>query len=224
MKKHNSIPLGKSEPSVVGIYLRVSTSDKDQNPETQLMPLRDWCEAKGWIVFEVYVDEASAHNLKGRTAWRQMLDDAAKGKFDAVLVFKLDRAFRSVKDMHDTLSVWEMVGVSFLSLKENFDTSTAIGRLMLNLLASVAEFELDLIRERVKAGMDRARRQGKRLGRHKIEDTEGHEDFLNRFAAILPRLSAGEISLNKASKELGVSPRTLRRRIDSVDDDEALAV
>ena len=208
----------------VAIYARVSTSDKEQNPETQLMPLKDLCEAKGWVVYAVYVDEASAHNFRGRTAWRKMLDDAAKGRFDAVLVFKLDRAFRSVKDMHDTLSVWDMVGVGFLSLKENFDTSTAVGRLMLNLLASVAEFELDLIRERVKAGMDRARRQGKRLGRHKIEDTEGHEDFLNRFAAILPRLSAGEISLNKASKELGVSPRTLRRRIDSIDDDELLAV
>ena len=214
----------QNDISTVAINVRVSTADKDQNPDTQLLPLRKWCVNKGWVVYKEYVDEASAHNIKGRTAWRRLQDDAVKGKFDAVLVFKLDRAFRSVKDMHDTLSVWDMVGVSFFSLRENFDTSTPIGRLMLNLLASVAEFELDLIRERVKAGMDRARHEGKRLGRHKIEDTEGHEDFQDRFAAILPSLSGGEISLNKAAKELGVSPRTLRRRIDSIDDNEALAV
>ena len=92
----------------------------------------------------------------------------AKRKFKGVLVFKLDRAFRSVKHMHDTLSAWELVGVEFISVKENFDTSTAIGRLIMNLLAALAEFELELIRERTKAGMDRARRQGKRIGRPRV--------------------------------------------------------
>ena len=75
------------------------------------------------------------------------------------MVFKLDRAFRSVKHMHDTLSAWEMAGVGFQSMRENFETTTtAAGRLMLNILGFLAEFELELIRERVKAGMDRARR------------------------------------------------------------------
>ena len=83
-----------------------------------------------------------------------------KRRFKVVLVFKLDRAFRSVKHMHDTLAAWEMSGVSFQSIKDQFDTSTAIGRLLLNLLAALAEFELELIREMVKAGMDRARNMG----------------------------------------------------------------
>ena len=99
-----------------------------------------------------------------RTAWLELLDDAAKKRFKTVLVFKLDRAFRSVKHMHDTLSAWEMAGVGFQSMRENFETTTAAGRLMLNILGSLAEFELELIRERVKAGMDRARGQGSRTG------------------------------------------------------------
>ncbi len=152
----------------VGVYARVSTSDKDQDPETQLMPLRDFIESQGWEVYKTYVDVAPANDLAHRIAWRQLLDDAARRRFSVVLVFKLDRAFRSFKHMHDTLSAWEMVGVSFKSLREQFDTSTALGRLLLNLLAALAELELELIRDRFKAGMDRARRQGHRIGRPKV--------------------------------------------------------
>jgi hypothetical protein len=129
------------------------------------MPLRDFCAAQGWEVYREYVGQAPANDLLHRVQWRQLLDDAAKRRFSAVLVFKLDRAFRSVKHMHDTLAAWELVGVSFQSYRERFDTSTALGRLLLNLLASLAEFELELIRERVKAGMEWARRQGKKIGR-----------------------------------------------------------
>ena len=123
----------------VALYARVSTSDKDQNPETQLIPLRDFCSAQGWELFREYVDRAPANDLAHRIQWRQLLDDAAKRRFSVVLVFKLDRAFRSVKHMHDTLAAWELVGVSFQSLREQFDTSTALGRLLLNLLAALAK-------------------------------------------------------------------------------------
>ncbi len=143
---------------MIAMYARVSTVDKNQDPDTQLMPMRDFCKAQGWEVWGEYVDRAPANDLAHRVRWRDLLDDAAKKRFSVVLVFKLDRSFRSVKHMHDTLAAWEMVGVGFMSLREQFDTSTAIGRLLLNLLVSLAEFELELIRERVKAGMDRARR------------------------------------------------------------------
>jgi DNA invertase Pin-like site-specific DNA recombinase len=196
----------------VAIYSRVSTSDKDQDPETQLMPLRDFCAAQGWVVHWEYVDQPPANDLAHRTQWRQLLDDAAKRKFSLVLVFKLDRAFRSVKHMHDTLAAWEMVGVSFQSLREQFDTSTVLGRLLLNLLASLAEFELELIRERVRAGMDRARRQGKKIGRPKVIDRKG---FPKRFGAILERLSRGDISRRQAAKELGIGYATLKRLLDT---------
>ena len=147
-----------------------------------------------------------------RTAWRDLLDDAAKKRFKTVLVLKLDRAFRSVKHMHDTLSAWEMAGVGFQGMRENFETTTAVGRLMLNILGSLAEFELELIRERVKAGMDRARRQGKRIGRPRVTDRRG---FDRRFGAILERLSSGELSRRKAAFELGIGYATLKRLIDA---------
>ena len=196
----------------VTLYARVSTSDKDQDPETQLLALRDYCRANEWEVVKEYVDTASARDLAHREAWRELLDDCAKRRCKVVVVFKLDRAFRSVKDMHDTLATWELLGVEFRSLREQFETSTAVGRLLMNLLAAVAEFELEMIRERVKAGMDRARRQGKRIGRPSVMDRRG---FKKRFGAVLERLNSGEISRRKAAKELGIGSATLKRLIDT---------
>ncbi|MFQ6029527.1 MAG: recombinase family protein [Dehalococcoidia bacterium] len=196
----------------IAIYARVSTSDKEQNPDTQLLPLRDFCAAQGWEISGEYVDQASASDLGHRVQWRRLLDDAAKRRFSSVLVFKLDRAFRSVKDMHDTLAAWEVVGVGFQSVRERFDTSTALGRLLLNLLASLAEFELELIRERVKAGMDRARRQGVKIGRPSVTTKRG---FRRRFLEVLVRLDSRELSRRKAAKELGIGYATLKRLLDS---------
>ena len=196
----------------VALYARVSTSDKDQTPETQLVHLRDFCSTQGWEIYKEYVDAASALDVAHRTAWRAMLDDAAKKKFSVVLVFKLDRAFRSVKHMHDTLSTWEALGISFRSIREQFETSTALGRLLMNLLAALAEFELELIRERVKAGMERAARQGKKIGRPRVTDRRG---FKTRYKTILERLRAGDISRRRAAKELGIGYATLKRLIDT---------
>ena len=201
-----------SNRMLVALYARVSTSDRDQDPETQLMPMRDFCVAQGWEVYREYVDQSPATDLAHRTAWRDLLDDAARRRFRAVVVFKLDRAFRSVKHLHDTLEVWELVGVGFKSIREQFDTKTPLGRLLMNLLGALAEFELELIRERVKAGMDRARRQGKRIGRPRVTDRPG---FKRRFGAVLERLSAGEISRRDAARELGIGYATLKRLIDS---------
>ena len=196
----------------VALYARVSTSDKEQDPETQLMPMQDFCAAQGLETYGEYVDYSPANDLARRVRWRDLNDDAAKKNFSVVLVFKLDRAFRSVKHMHDTLSAWEVVGVSFKSLREQFDTSTALGRLLLNLLAALAEFELEMMRERVKAGMERARRQGKQIGRPKVTDRKG---FARRFEGILERLEAGETSRRKAAKELGIGYATLKRLLDA---------
>jgi putative DNA-invertase from lambdoid prophage Rac len=196
----------------VGVYARVSTSDKEQDPETQLMHLRDFCNAQGWEIYKEYIDTASALDIAHRTAWRDMLDDAAKGKFKSVLVFRLDRAFRSVKHMHDTLSTWEALGITFKSIREQFDTNTALGRLLLNLLAALAEFELELIRERVKAGMERAARQGKRIGGPRVTERRG---FRDRYKIILERLSAADISRRRAARELGIGYATLKRLLDT---------
>ena len=115
-----------------------------------MMALRDYVCAHGLEVFDEYVDCAPANDFAHRTAWRDLMDDAAKVKFKSVLVFKLDRAFRSVKHMHDTLAAWEIVGVGFQSIREGFDTRTPMGRLLLNLLAT----------GRVRAGDDRGAGEG----------------------------------------------------------------
>lgn len=196
----------------VALYARVSTSDKEQDPETQLLVLRDYCAAQGWEVYREYVDHAPANDIAHRVEWRRLLDDAARRRFTIVLVFKLDRAFRSVEHMHDTLAVWETVGVSFKSVREQFDTSTALGRLLLNLLGSLAEFELELIRERVKAGMDRARRQGKRIGRPRVTERRG---FDGRYKSILERLAAGTLSRRQAAKDLNIGYASLKRLLDA---------
>ena len=149
----------------IAIYARVSTRDKDQNPETQLLALRGHAQAQGWEVYREYVDQASALDMRGRVAWRELLKDAQVHRFDCVLVLRLDRAFRSVADLHRTLEAWQVPGVEFVSLREGFDTKTAAGRLVMNFLASFAEFELSLIKERIADGLARARSEGKRLGR-----------------------------------------------------------
>jgi DNA invertase Pin-like site-specific DNA recombinase len=163
-----------------------------------------------WTTTHEYVDTASANDSLHRTAWRQLNDDAVKHKFDAVLVFKLDRAFRSVKHMHDTLSVWEPLHVSFLSTQEGFDTTTALGRLLLNLLASLAEFELELIRERVTAGMERAKKEGKHIGRPKVQNDPIRAQRLRKA---VQSIRAGQASYRQAAKQAGVALSTLQKAV-----------
>lgn len=195
----------------MALYARVSTRDKDQNPETQLLRLRDFVAAHpDWHTTQEYVDTASANDLGHRTAWRELLDDAAKKRFDAVLVFKLDRAFRSVKHMHDSLAVWEPLHVGFLSAQEGFDTTTALGRLLLNLLASLAEFELELIRERVTAGMERAKREGKSIGRPKVSDDPVKAQQLREA---VQAVQTGQLSYRQAAKQVGVALGTLQKAV-----------
>ncbi|NMP23736.1 recombinase family protein [Sulfobacillus sp. DSM 109850] len=193
----------------MALYARVSTRDKDQNPETQLMRLRDFTAGHSdWHITKEYVDIASANDLGHRTAWKALTDDAIKHKFDAVLVFKLDRAFRSVRHMHDTLAVWDPLHIGFLSAQEGFDTTTALGRLLLNLLASLAEFELEMIRERVTAGMDRARKEGKVIGRPKlVEDPE----TARRLNQAVRAVQTGELSYRKAATKYQVSVSSIQR-------------
>ncbi len=190
----------------VGIYARVSTSDKDQDPETQFLPLREFCRAQGWTSACEYVDHASATDLRGRTGWRSLLEDAARRKVDVILVWKLDRAFRSVAHMATTVEQLRRWGVSFRSYSEPWlDTSgtSPVADLMLNILASFAQFERGLIAERVRAGMARAKAQGKRLGRPRV--------ITGEWARVQPLIRAGTLSQRAAARELGIGRSTVCR-------------
>ena len=209
----SSLPIHNMESAlVIALYARVSTSDQQQNPETQLAKLREFCQSQGLAVYGEYIDRSPANDLVHWVRWRDLLDDAARKKFSSVLVFKLDRVFCSVKHNHDTLAAWGIVGVSFMSLTEQFDTSTALGRLLLNLLASLPVFELELIRQSVKPGMDRARRQGIKIGRPKVTD---RREFERRFGDILGRLNDQKISRRQALRELGTEYAPSKRLIYS---------
>ena len=195
----------------IALYARVSTRDKDQNPETQLLRLRDTVSRHpDWHITQEYVDTAAANDFGHRIAWRTLLDDAAKKRFQSVLVFKLDRAFRSVKHMQDTLSAWDAIPVGFLSAQEGFDTTTATGRLLMNILGSLAEFELELIRERVQAGMDRAKKEGKAIGRPPIGADPVRAQALRQAVRAV---QMHQLSYRQAAKQAGVSVTTLQKAL-----------
>ena len=126
-----------------------STRDKDQDPELQLDALRAYVAARGWEAVE-YVDNAAAGDLAHRTAWARLLADVAQRKVDLVMVWKLDRAFRSTLHALATLRDFEHAGVGFASLTQpELDTTCATGRLVFTILAAVAEMERELIADRV---------------------------------------------------------------------------
>jgi DNA invertase Pin-like site-specific DNA recombinase len=133
------------------LYARVSTKDKDQNPEAQLIQLRAWAGRQGYAVVE-YVDHASGKDLN-RPEWKAMQREWRSGRLDAIAVTKMDRAFRSAIDMHMTTTEWHGRGIRFAITTMELDTATAAGRLMRSMLASFAQFERELISERIKEGM-----------------------------------------------------------------------
>jgi len=146
------------------LYCRVSKGE-DQTTDNQRLALKEYAQAHGWEVVRVYEDEASANDLRGRKEWRQFLDDVRKGGIDVLLVTKLDRAFRSVMECYNCLARLDAHKVGFISTTQVIDTVTPTGKLMLGVLAAVAEFELTLIKDRTRAGLARARSEGKHLGR-----------------------------------------------------------
>lgn len=146
----------------VAIYCRVSTSD--QSCELQRSDLLSFAKARGWEVVQVFEEKISGTHTK-RPMLKTMLVAASQRKFDAVLVWKLDRFARSLRDLLLMLQTFDEIGITFISLRDNIDLTTSSGRLMMHLLGAFGEFEADLIRERVRAGIRNARAQGKKLGR-----------------------------------------------------------
>src|SRR5499433_3805017 len=150
------------------LYARVSTADKGQDPEMQLRELREYCERRGWTISAEFVDVGVSGSKDSRPQLNKLMADAKQRRFDAILVWKLDRFGRSLKHLVSALGEFEALGIAFASLRDAFDLSTPAGRLMLNMVASFAEFERDLIRERVKAGIANRRAKGFRVGRKPV--------------------------------------------------------
>jgi len=146
----------------VALYARVSTAD--QTTENQLIELRRYAEARGWTSTE-YLEDGVSGAKERRPALDRLMGDARRRRFDVLLVWRLDRLGRSLKHLIVTLDELAALGIAFVSMNEGIDCMTPAGKLQLHLLAAIAEFERERIRERVMAGLQRARRQGQRLGR-----------------------------------------------------------
>jgi DNA invertase Pin-like site-specific DNA recombinase len=144
------------------IYARVSTLD--QEPENQLQELRRYIGARGWTVAD-YVDRGVSGTKDRRPALDALLKDARRRRFDVLVVWRLDRLGRNLRHLITLLEELQALGIAFVSLNEGIDATTPAGKLQMHILGAIAEFERARIAERVKAGLQRARAQGKRLGR-----------------------------------------------------------
>jgi len=146
------------------IYARVSTKDKGQDVNTQLLPLREYAQRRGIAVVQECVDRGVSGAKDRRPALDKLMKAARARELDAVLVFKLDRFGRSLQHLTAALSEFKALGIEFVSITESIDTSTPAGKALFGMIGVFAEFEHDLISERVRAGMARARKQGVKFG------------------------------------------------------------
>jgi len=184
----------------VAIYARVSTAT-EQSPEMQLRDLRELAERRGFEVVREYVDQGFSGATDSRPALNDLLADARRGRFDAVLVWKLDRLGRSLINLVRLLEELRQLGVELISFSEGLDFTTTTGKLLYQVISAFAEFERDCIRERVRAGMRNARAKGKRIGRPPVV-VDGAE---------VARLKAQNHSWREIAEELGVGATTARR-------------
>jgi DNA invertase Pin-like site-specific DNA recombinase len=151
----------------IAIYARVSTRQHGQDVNTQLLALREWARLRGVDIVEEYIDRVWSwgKNKKPGPEYERLMRDARKKHFDAVLVAAFDRFARTMRHLLAAADELETLSIDFISLRENIDTTTPTGKLVFHILASIAEFERSIIKERVLLGVDRARKQGKTLGR-----------------------------------------------------------
>jgi putative DNA-invertase from lambdoid prophage Rac len=188
------------------LYARVSTADQDCG--MQLRELREYAARRGWEIAGEYVDTGWSGAKASRPQLDRLMQDASKRGFDAVMVYKLDRFGRSVRNCLDGIEALRAHGVRFLAVSQNIDTdeSNPTSRLMLHILAAVAEFEREMIRERVCAGVKNARFKGKRLGRPKRVFDRQRALELRQQGRSLPHIA----------RELGVGLGTVVRALDGL--------
>jgi DNA invertase Pin-like site-specific DNA recombinase len=172
VSKRNTASSLTQEPPLtiarVALYARVSTCN-GQDPEMQLRELREYAGRRGWEIAGEYTDHGVSGSKDSRPELNQLMADAHQRRFDAVLVWKIDRFGRSLKHLVNALADLCAYGVAFVSFRDNLDLSTPSGRLMFQIIGAMAEFERSLIQERVRAGLRNARAKGKKFGRPRVQ-------------------------------------------------------
>jgi DNA invertase Pin-like site-specific DNA recombinase len=180
------------------IYSRVSTIGLGQSPEMQVRELREYCERRGWQIAGEHVDAGISGAKDSRPELNKLMANAHRRRFDALVVWKFDRFARSVSHLLRALEPFSALGVAFVSVSEQIDTSTPTGKMVFTVLGAVAELERSLIAERVRAGLRNARAKGKQLGRPRLAVN----------AAEIARLRTSGQSWRTIAKQLGVSVGT----------------
>ena len=190
----------------IALYARVST--QDQSVDMQTSDLRHYCEQRGFEVYKEYSDQGISGTKDKRPALDEMMADAKKRKFDAVLVWRFDRFARSTKHLITALEEFCHLNIAFISYQENIDTSSPLGKAMFTIVSAISELERNIILERVRAGLKRAKENGRILGRPKrldldVKELQKMRDKGLSFRQIAKRVRACPASVYKSLKNPG---------------------
>ena len=188
-----------SKPKQTALYTRVST--EEQKTDLQLMDLKDYVKKRGYTIYNTYEDIISGA-ARERQALDLLMADANHRKFDIVLVWKFDRFARSLKMLVDSLALFQELGIDFISYKENIDTTTSMGRLIFHINSAYAEFEREIIRERVKAGIKAKREK---------TDIWGRRNIPSDIQLQIQELINQGVSIRQAAKTLHVAKGTVQK-------------
>ena len=197
------------------IYLRVSTANRtrpgdgfEQNPEVQEIPLRQMLQQRGWDLTRVYSDRMSGAK-EDRPGLKSLMQDAKRGEFQVVLVWRFDRFARSIEQLVLALAEFRALGIDFVSCQEALDTSTPMGKAMFTIIAAMAELERNVIRERVVSGIEYARRHGTKSG-----NAIGRPKRIFDRGEVF-RLRESGLSIERIAKEMHIGVGTVVRVIQA---------
>ena len=191
----------------VALYTRVSTND--QSVEMQASDLKRYCQQRDFEVYKEYSDQGISGVKDKRPALDELMNDAKKKQFDGVLCWRFDRFARSTKHLITALEEFRHLGIEFISYQENVDTSSPLGKAMFTIVSAIAELERNILLERVRAGLRRARESGKVLGRPKRTDLDVQELQRMRnkeklsFRQIAKRVKASSATVFKTLQKSG---------------------
>ena len=191
----------------VAIYARTSTPN-DQSSERQIFELREIAKNHNWTIVDEFIDEGVSGAKKSRPELDRLVKDALVRKFDMVATIELSRLGRSVKNMCEIADLLKQKNIHLFVKNQNIDTSTIVGELFFNIINSISQYELDLTRERIKSGLENAKRKGVKLGRK----TNLNETTKN----MILEMKSKNIGLKKIAKETKVSRETIRKVLRKV--------
>lgn len=192
----------------VAIYARTSTT-KDQSCERQLVELREVAENHGWVIVDEYVDEGVSGSKKSRPELDRLVQDAMSRKFDLVATLELSRLGRSVKNMCEIADLLKQKNINLFVKNQNIDTTTIVGEFFFNIINSIAQYELQLTRERIVSGLENAKRKGKTLGRKTNLNSQTKKTILE--------MKSRNFGLKKIASETKVAVKTIREFLSTAD-------